>query len=65
MCIYNYTEMSRVTGVPLNYLFNWGQQIKVASQLYRLCKLNGFLIPVEKLKQSDGKYEGAFVLDPK
>ncbi len=35
MCIYNYTEMARVTGVPINYLFNRGQQIKVVSMLYR------------------------------
>jgi DNA polymerase delta subunit 1 len=33
-CIYNYVEMSRVTGVPINYLFTRGQQIKVASMMY-------------------------------
>ena len=31
MCIYNHTEMARVTGVPLKYLYKRGQQIKVAS----------------------------------
>lgn len=35
MCIINYMEMARVTGVPLNYLLTRGQQIKVISQLLR------------------------------
>ena len=35
MCIINYMEMSRVTGVPLSYLLTRGQQIKVISQLLR------------------------------
>jgi len=34
-CLYNYTELARVTGVPIKYLFQKGQQIRVASQLYR------------------------------
>jgi len=25
MCVYNYAEMARVTGVPINYLFMRGQ----------------------------------------
>ena len=29
MCVINYMEMSRVTGVPLSYLQTRGQQIKV------------------------------------
>ena len=29
MCMYNYMEMARVTGVPLSYLLSRGQQIKV------------------------------------
>ena len=35
MCIINYMEMARVTGVPLSYLLSRGQQIKVVSQLLR------------------------------
>lgn len=35
MCIINYMEMARVTGVPLSYLLTRGQQIKVVSQLLR------------------------------
>lgn len=35
MCVINYMEMARVTGVPLSYLLSRGQQIKVVSQLLR------------------------------
>lgn len=35
MCVINYMEMARVTGVPLHYLLTRGQQIKVVSQLLR------------------------------
>ena len=35
MCLINYIEMARVTGVPLSYLLARGQQIKVVSQLLR------------------------------
>ena len=30
MCVINYMEMARVTGVPLSYLQTRGQQIKVS-----------------------------------
>ncbi|KAL4466727.1 hypothetical protein ABPG74_010324 [Tetrahymena malaccensis] len=65
MCIYNYTEMARVTGVPINFLFTRGQQIKVASQLYRRTKLLNLYIPTERSQGQGDKYEGAFVLQPK
>ena len=32
MCVINYMEMARVTGVPLSYLQTRGQQIKVCTQ---------------------------------
>ncbi len=38
MCLTNYMEMARVTGVPLSYLLTRGQQIKVVSQLLRKVK---------------------------
>lgn len=41
MCVINYMEMARVTGVPLPFLLSRGQQIKVVSQLLRKV---GFLI---------------------
>ena len=65
MCLYNYTEMARVTGVPVNFLFVRGQQIKVASQLYRKAAEVDMLIPTERVKSTEDKYEGAFVLPPK
>lgn len=43
MCIINYMEMARVTGVPLSYLLSRGQQIKVVSQLLRKVPLFFFL----------------------
>lgn len=65
-CLYNYAEMARVTGVPVNYLLNRGQQIKVVSQLLRKAKERQFILPTNRSgKISDEKgYEGAYVLDP-
>ena len=65
MCIINYAEMARVTGVPLSYLLTRGQQIKVMSQLYRKAKSLGLLLPVSSRKGAEGeKFEGATVIDP-
>ena len=62
----NYTEMARVTGVPLSYLLTRGQQIKVMSQLYRKVRPLGLLLPVAARKQQEGeKFEGATVIEPK
>ena len=41
MCLINYIEMARVTGVPLSYLLARGQQIKVVSQLLRKVREEG------------------------
>ena len=48
MCIINYTEMARVTGVPLSYLLTRGQQIKVMSQLYRKVRPMALVLPVRR-----------------
>jgi DNA polymerase delta subunit 1 len=64
MCVVNYTEMARVTGVPLSYLCTRGQQIKVASQLYRRAAMEGMVIPTHSKGELGDKFEGAFVLDP-
>lgn len=45
MCFINYIEMSRVTGVPFNYLLARGQSIKVLSQLYRKANEENYVIP--------------------
>lgn len=44
-CIYNNVEMARVTGVPINYLFTRGQQIKVVSQIHNDTKRKNLLVP--------------------
>ena len=64
MCLFNLTEMARVTGVPISYLFTRGQQIKVASQLYRKAAEHNLLIPVDRVKGTEDKYEGAVVIEP-
>ncbi len=38
MCVINYMEMARVTGVPLSYLQTRGQQIKVTTNEMPLAK---------------------------
>lgn len=48
MCFVNYIEMSRVTGVPFNYLLSRGQSIKVLSQLFRKANQDGYVIPALK-----------------
>lgn len=63
MCIINYMEMARVTGVPLGYLLTRGQQIKVVSQLLRKAKEEGLLMPTMKPSQGDD-FEGALVIEP-
>ncbi|CAG8496722.1 650_t:CDS:10 [Diversispora eburnea] len=48
MCLINYMEMARVTGVPFNYLLSRGQQIKVISQLFRKAFEQDLVIPAVK-----------------
>lgn len=45
MIFINYSEMSRVTGVPFNYLLSRGQAIKVLSQIFRKAGQAGYLVP--------------------
>lgn len=65
MCIVNYMEMARVTGVPLVCLLTRGQQIKVVSQLLRKAKDAGYLMPAYHGQGSDDQFEGATVIEPK
>ncbi|CAR66020.1 DEHA2G22308p [Debaryomyces hansenii CBS767] len=64
MCLVNYTEMARVTGVPFSYLLSRGQQIKVISQLFRKCLEDNIVIPNMKSEGSNEEYEGATVIEP-
>jgi len=62
--IQNLVEMAKATWVPLSYLSERGQQIKVFSQLARKARELGFMIPTMYSKAtSDDKYQGATVLD--
>lgn len=45
MFVYNYTEMARVTGVPISFLLTRGQSIKVLSQILRKAQQRGLLVP--------------------
>lgn len=66
-CLVNYVEMARVTGVPLDYLIDRGQQIKVFSMILRKCKKFDLIVPNFKRGENsdDAGYEGATVIEPK
>ncbi len=64
MCLVNYTEMARVTGVPFSFLLSRGQQIKVISQLFRKCLELDIVIPNMKSENVNEEYEGATVISP-
>ncbi|KAM4531546.1 DNA polymerase delta catalytic subunit [Odontesthes bonariensis] len=63
MCVINYMEMARVTGVPLTYLLSRGQQIKVVSQLLRQAMKQDLVMPVVKTEAGED-YTGATVIEP-
>ena len=65
MSVVNYIEMARVTGVPLGYLLQRGQQIKVISQLMRKAKEQKLFIPVMQVSGSEETFEGATVIEPR
>ena len=66
-CLVNYAEMARVTGVPLEYLIDRGQQIKVYSMILRKSRKFGCLVPLLPRAHGgdDVGYEGATVIEPK
>ena len=62
----NLLEMAKATWVPVNYLSERGQQIKVFSQLCRKARELGFMVPtirVTKIQGPEEGYEGATVLE--
>lgn len=64
MCLVNYTEMARVTGVPFNYLLARGQQVKFISQLFRKTLEQQLVIPDLKNESGEDQYSGATVIEP-
>ena len=65
MCILiNLLEMAKATWVPLCFLVERGQQIKVFSQLTKKAREMGFMVPTIQYGQlTEQGYEGATVLD--
>lgn len=64
MCLINYIEMARVTGVPFSYLLARGQQVKVVSQLLRKAAEEDYIIPAMQIESTEEQYEGATVIEP-
>eukprot|EP00760_Papus_ankaliazontas_P000551 PhM_4_TR10095/c0_g1_i1/m.19641/K02327/POLD1; DNA polymerase delta subunit 1 len=66
MLLINNIEMARVSGVPIGWLLERGQQIKVFSQMLRKAKNKDLLFPaVERHVSNDAVgYEGATVIPP-
>lgn len=64
MCLVNYTEMARVTGVPFSFLLSRGQQVKFMSQLFRKALEQQLVIPNLQTEASEDQYEGATVIEP-
>ncbi len=64
--IVNSVAMANVNCVPLSFIFNRGQGIKLFSFVAKEAKNKGYCIPVIKFDEdNDESYEGAFVLEPK
>ena len=66
LCIFtNLIEMAKATWVPLSYLSERAQQIKVYSQITRKARELGFLVPTIKHNTGNNTegYEGATVLE--
>lgn len=62
--ILNNIGMAQVCSVPFSYLFLRGQGIKLFSFVGKICREQGYLIPVLGEPEDQGKYEGAIVLEP-
>ncbi|PSN65808.1 catalytic subunit DNA polymeras-like protein delta [Corynespora cassiicola Philippines] len=66
MCLVNYTELARVTGVPFNFLLARGQQIRFVSQLFRKALEQNLIVPdLPNQGDTGDQYEGATVIEPK
>ena len=59
----NLVEMAKACWVPLNFLSERGQQIKVFSQLAYTARELGFMIPTLKRNNDQSSYQGATVLE--
>ena len=58
-------EMAKTCNVPIFYLFTQGQQIKVFSQVYKLCFCKNFIVEKDGyIPDEDEEYTGATVFPP-
>jgi len=67
MFIINNIEMARVSGVPIGWLLERGQQIKVFSQMLRKAQKKGLLFPAAERHVSSEEgvgFEGATGIEP-
>eukprot|EP00755_Sulcionema_specki_P011913 Sspe_Gene.8102::Locus_2760_Transcript_1_3_Confidence_0.500_Length_2543::g.8102::m.8102/K02327/POLD1; DNA polymerase delta subunit 1 len=64
MILINLVEMARVTGVPVAWLIDKGQQIKVYSQILRKAQKCGLLFPTVESGGEQETYTGATVIEP-
>ncbi|CAE8653277.1 unnamed protein product, partial [Polarella glacialis] len=63
--LYNFVEMARVTGVPMGYLLERGQAVKVQTQLLQEARRRGFVLPSQRPGTGEEtSFEGATVLEP-
>ena len=62
--ITGYVEMANLCSVPLYYLLQRGQGIKLQSYLSKKCGEKNTLMPTIENRDDDGGYEGAHVIDP-
>lgn len=58
-------ELARVCRVPMSYILNRGQQIRVFSQIMHKARERNMIIPATKSQDTDHQFEGATVIDPK
>ncbi|KAJ6254963.1 intein-containing DNA polymerase delta catalytic subunit precursor [Anaeramoeba flamelloides] len=56
-------ELSRVVGIPMNYVFSRGESIKVISLLFRMAHPQGYLIPIIKSNEMT-QHPGSLIIDP-
>lgn len=67
----NSVAMANVNSVPLSYIFNRGQGVKLFSFVAKQARVRGYCVPTRKndteggSADQDDTYEGAFVLEPK
>jgi DNA polymerase delta subunit 1 len=59
------TEMANAVKVPVEYINFRGQQIRCFSCLFGKAREMGYSMPDDKAWVTEGKYEGATVLEPK